>query len=328
VLDDGYLRIAATPLNAACAISSSLTKGAMSRGEIGETAAQGTPSDVPFELIRTITQTRGNRDHWENTQENMFCMNALLDYAQRYETVTPDMTAGVSVGGVQLGSTRFTSVRDAPVTISRPIAAADPGTPSTLAIERAGAGRLYYSARMSYASLDDAAIEVNAGMEVHKETSVQRDGEWVLLESPMRIRRGELVRVDVYLSLPTARNFVVLDDPVPGGLEPVNRDLANASLVDADAGEFQAAGGAWWFRFSDWLEYGVSRWSFYHREVRHDAVRFYSDYLPPGNYHLSYTAQAIAEGEFASPPAKAVEMYDPDVYGLSLPGTLVVETAQ
>jgi hypothetical protein len=143
----------------------------------------------------------------------------------------------------------------------------------------------------------------------------------------MHIRRGELVRVDLYMSLPTARNFVVVDDPVPGGLEPVNRDLATASLVDADAGGFQAAGGSMWFHYGDWQEYGVSRYSFYHQELRHDAARFYSDYLPPGNYHLSYSAQAIAEGEFAVMPTKALEMYDPDVYGLSLPGTLDVEAA-
>ena len=44
-------------------------------------------------------------------------------------------------------------------------------------------------------------------------------------------------------------------------------------------------------------------------------MRFYSDYLPAGNYHLSYTAQAIAEGRFTVMPTLAVEMYDPDVYG-------------
>ena len=41
----------------------------------------------------------------------------------------------------------------------------------------------------------------------------------------MRIKRGELVRVDLFVSLPTPRHFVVVDDPVPGGLEPVNRDF-------------------------------------------------------------------------------------------------------
>jgi uncharacterized protein YfaS (alpha-2-macroglobulin family) len=321
VLDDGYLRISATPLNSNCAILSALTSGAMRDGQIG------IAGDVPFELVRVITQARGSRDHWENTQENMFCMSSLLDYAQRYESVPPTLRVTANVGGTPLGSARFDSVRDAAVTLSRPIGPADPGARAALTIEREGAGRLYYSARMSYSPTDDAAIEVNAGIDLHREYSVQRDGEWVLLTNPMQIRRGELVRVDIYVSLPTARNFVVVDDPVPGGLEPVNRDLANASIVDADAGAFRAAGGSWWFRFNDWQDYGVSRWSFYHQELRHDAVRFYSEYLPPGNYHLSYSAQAIAVGEFAVMPTHAEEMYDPDVYGQSLPGTLNVAEA-
>jgi hypothetical protein len=234
------------------------------------------------------------------------------------------MRVAASVSGTPLGMARFESVRDPMVTLSRPIGPADPGTRAQLTIERTGAGRLYYSARMHYAPTDDAAQEVNAGIDLRREYSVQRDGQWVLLTNPIEIRRGELVRVDLYVSLPTARNFVVVDDPVPGGLEPVNRDFANTSRVDAAAGDFQAAGGSWWFQFGDWKSYGVSRWSFYHQELRHDAVRFYSEYLPPGNYHLSYSAQAIAVGEFSVIPTHAEEMYDPDVFGKSLPGTLVV----
>jgi uncharacterized protein YfaS (alpha-2-macroglobulin family) len=136
--------------------------------------------------------------------------------------------------------------------------------------------------------------------------------------------RGELIRVDLYLSLPAPRNFVVVDDPVPGGLEPVNRQLATASEVDADKGAFKRGDASWWFRFSDWHTFGSSRWSFYHQELRHDSARFYSDYLPAGNYHLSYTAQAISEGSFQVLPVKAEEMYDPDVFGQGVPASLVV----
>ncbi len=182
---------------------------------------------------------------------------------------------------------------------------------------------------MRYAPTDDAAIEVNAGIDLHREYSVQRDGQWCCSANPLQIRRGELVRVDLYVSLPTARHFVVIDDPVPGGLEPVNRDLANASLFYAAAGEFQAAGGSWWFRFDDWQGYGVSRWSLtpLDEELRHDAARFYSEYLPPGNYHVSYTAQAIAVGEFTVMPTHAEDMFGTHVYGKSLPGTLTVAEA-
>src|SRR4029077_4539979 len=106
--------------------------------------------------------------------------------------------------------------------------------------------------------------------------------------------------------------------------EPVNRELATASTVDADAAEFQAAGGAFWFRYADWSEYGVALWDFYHRELRHDAARFYADYLPAGHYHLSYAAQAIAAGEFSVAAPRAQEMYDPDVYGKGTPARLTV----
>jgi hypothetical protein len=317
-IDDSYTRILASPLRANGAILSALVA-------LGETAHGGQMvSDVPFKLVRTITQTRKNRDHWENTQENVFCMNALIDYSRVYEREQPEMRLRAFLDEKGMGETHFKDLRDEPVELQRPIQPEDPGRKSTLKLEREGQGRLYYGARLSYAPDTLKVSAINAGIEIHREYSVERDGKWVLLQSPMRLKRGELVRVDLYVMLPTARNFVVVDDPVPGGLEPVNRDLATASTVDADKGEFQHAGGSWWFRYSDWSSYGLSRWSFYHQELRHHAARFYSEYLPAGNYHLSYTAQAIAPGEFIVMPVHAEEMYDPDIYGKGVPATLVV----
>ncbi len=320
-IDDGYARILASPLRANCAVLSALTR-------MGETT-QGAQlvGDVPAKLARTVTQSRGNRDHWENTQENMFCMNAMTDFARVYETVKPKMTVTARVDETTIGQQTFTDFRDAPATFRRPMRTADPGRRGTVTLEREGDGRIYYAVHMRYSPSTPRTDPINAGIEIRREYSVKRNGEWTLLKSPMRIARGEIVRVDLFVSLPTARNFVVVDDPVPGGLEPVNRDLATASKVDAEEGDFEAAGGSWWFRYSDWSSYGVSRWSFYHQELRHDAVRFYSDYLPAGNYHLSYTAQAIAAGEFRVMPSHAEEMYDPDVFGKDVPAQLSVSEA-
>jgi uncharacterized protein YfaS (alpha-2-macroglobulin family) len=121
---------------------------------------------------------------------------------------------------------------------------------------------------------------------------------------------------------------VVVDDPVPGGLEPVNRDLATASTVDADKAVNTYPPDAFYYTWSDWRTYGYTRWSFYHRELRHDSVRFYSDYLPAGRYHLSYVAQVIAPGEFRILPLRAEEMYDPDVYGRGASGILTVQPTE
>jgi hypothetical protein len=227
------------------------------------------------------------------------------------------MVVTAALDGQDFGTAKFKDVRDMAVEMSHPLQEGDAGKKATVTISREGSGRLYYAARLAYALPMTLSKPSNAGIEVHREYSVERDGAWVLLadDGKAAITQGELVRVDLYISVPAARNFVVVDDAVPGGLEPVNRDLATTSEVDANKGEFHAAGGSFWFKYSDWEQFGVSRWNFYHQELRHDSVRFYSDYLPAGHYHLSYAAQAIASGSFSVMPALAQEMYDPDVYG-------------
>ncbi len=307
--DDSYSRILASPLRENCAVLDAFT--AYGERDGGKTLV----GDVPFKLVRAITQDRKNRDHWENTQENIFCMNALIDFARIYEKDKPNMTVSAAMDGETFGKASFKDVRDPAALLERPIKEGDAGRKTSVQIERSGAGRLYYATRLAYALPADLTKPANAGIEIHREYSVERGGKWELLQAPAQIKRGELVRVDLYVSVPAARNFVVVDDAVPGGLEPVNRDLATASEVDARKGDFQAAGGSFWFKFSDWMDFGVSRWSFYHQEIRHDSVRFYSDYLSAGNYHLSYAAQAIATGSFSALPGMAQEMYDPDIYG-------------
>jgi hypothetical protein len=317
-LDSGFARLLSSSARTQAAILSALTAyGATPQGA-------GQVGDLPMRLTRAITLQRGARTHWANTQENIFGLKALVDYSAVYEKASPAMTVKALLDAQPLGETAFQDRRAAAVTFNRPIATDDPGRKAQLSIQREGTGRLYYTARLRYAALE-ATDPVNAGIEIRREYSVRRDGRWVLLTTPMQIRRAELVRVDLFLSLPAARHYVVVDDAVPGGLEAVNRDLATASGVDAEQAEYQAADGSWWFHFSDWRDYESSRWSFYHQELRHDSARFYSDYLPAGNYHLAYTAQAIAAGEFTVAPVLAEEMYDPDLYGRGTPAVLRVE---
>ena len=245
----------------------------------------------------------------------MFCMNALIDYSRLYEKDKPAMKLTASLDEKPFGTTAFKDFRDPLVTFEHPIETNDPGRQAKMVLTREGTGRVYYATRLSYALRQSAADDTNAGIEVHREYSMHHGDKWELLTRPYHIRQGDLVRVDLYVSLPTARNFVVVDDPVPGGFETVNSDLATSSKVAAAKAAFQAAGGSLWFKFNDWNEYNFSFWSFNHQELLFNAARFYADYLPAGNYHLSYMAQAIGAGEFTVMPTMAQEMYDPDVYG-------------
>src|SRR5258708_8473552 len=89
--DDGYYQLLGTPMRSNCAVLSAL----LHYGETKQGAAL--VGDVPFKLVRAITQTRGARDHWENTQENVFCTSALADYAALYEKDTPALQASLAL---------------------------------------------------------------------------------------------------------------------------------------------------------------------------------------------------------------------------------------
>jgi uncharacterized protein YfaS (alpha-2-macroglobulin family) len=309
---DGDAQFLSTPLRENCAALSLFTRITKRH------PAYGLVQDVPLKLVRNIVAARGSRDHFENTQENMFCMQGLLDYATRYEATTPQMQVSAALNDASIGTAHFADVKDAPVSLHSPFTEEQVGQPQRMTLTKEGQGRYYYATRLSYAPKVEPLEAINAGMQITREYSVQRGEKWELVKDGTRLKQGDVVRVDIYLSLPTARHFVVVSDPVAGGLEPVNRQLATASQLDADKAMMEAAEGSWWFKEADWTGYQQGQWGFYHQELRHDVARFYADYLPAGNYHLSYTEQVIAAGIFAAPATHVEEMYDPDVYGKGL----------
>jgi len=312
-LDASYARILSTPVRSNCAILAAFSAA----GPLGERLGL---DELAAGLARFVSRARGARDQWRNAQENVFCTAALAAYAEAHEAQPLDAAVTAAIDEEPLGRARFSSPADPAAEISRPLRAEDLGAQRELRLTREGSGRVYYTARIEHAPAGAAAASIDAGVDLRKEVRVQRDGEWVLLESPLRVTRGELVRVDLFVSLPAARNFLVVEDPVPGGLEPVSRDLATASAVDADAAAPPPGVDS-----SGFVGYRASRWSFHHQELRHDVVRFYSDHLRPGNYRLSYTAQAVAAGEFAGLPPRAHELYDPAVHGTGEAFELIVE---
>src|SRR5690606_33837819 len=101
-----------------------------------------------------------------------------------------------------LGRARFSARTDAAIELSRPLRPEDPGVPRTLRLERGGTGRVHYTARVEYAPDGEAARPIDAGVALRKEIHVQRGGEWLLLDDDTLLSPGELVRVDLYVSLP------------------------------------------------------------------------------------------------------------------------------
>lgn len=273
-------------------------------GLVGERAVPGI-AELPLKLVRHVTAAQGTRTHWANTQENLFCTRALIDYAKAFESEPVNLQINATLDDAALGAVTVTP-ESTPV-LQRELAA---GGEHAVDVTAQGQGRAYLSTRLRYREPDNAPA-VSAGLTVKRSYAVLRDGQWQALETPLRLRRGELLKSELNVDIPAWMTYVVVDDPVPGGIEPLNPDLATTAGIDLDA---LGAGGAY-------------PWPFYHRELRFEAVRHYADYVPQGGYRLVWVGQAVAVGEFSVERVHAEQMYDPDVFANGTGARLIVEEA-
>jgi len=152
--------------------------------------------------------------------------------------------------------------------------------------------------------------------------SVERWYETVDTRRPVTsVAAGEVVRVRLRITIPEDRGMVVLDDPLPAGLEAVDLSLRTVSPFASDLlspkpenGE-QEGYGAWYWGYGSW---DSGMWSaFDHTEIRDDRVVYFARRLWRGSYNATYLARATTAGRFVSAPAQAEEMYNPGVHGRS-----------
>ena len=110
------------------------------------------------------------------------------------------------------------------------------------------------------------------------------------------------------------RYHVALADPLPGGLEIVNPALAVSGSPPRDPNSPDYRYGWWWW--GTWFE---------HQNLRDERAEAFTSLLWDGVYQYSYIARATTPGRFVVPPAKAEEMYSPEVFGRSGSDIVFVE---
>jgi hypothetical protein len=112
---------------------------------------------------------------------------------------------------------------------------------------------------------------------------------------------GEEVECVLTVLAPETRHHVLVHDPFPAGLEPVGAEKGAPRRPEGEPP------GPW-------------RW----QEPRRDGLLLYAPRLAPGLYTYRYRLRAVAPGGFVLRPARAEEMYAPEVHGATAAGRLVV----
>ena len=283
-------------------------------------------------LVETLAQQgRADSNGWIwNTQDFGTAVRALAEYDRR-QRAQGERVVRVRAGSRTVVQSRAVggAGRDSSVALTGLLADARDGKALRLALDASGAGdgAVYYYLTVTEIPSRPPVTPEDAGIQVERWYERYDTGEPVT-----SVTEGELVRVRLRLTVPALRQFVVLDDPLPAGLEAVDLSLrtaaalpgpgANASPRDEPVeGERREDENTHW-AYGSW---DSGWWSpFDHRELRDDRVVYSATLLWPGTYTATYIARATTPGTFIKPPAHAEEMYNPGVNGRSDGGVFVV----
>ena len=281
-------------------------------------------SDLIPKVVNGLLAHR-TRGRWGNTQENVFVLLALDRYFNTFEAQTPDFVARIWLGDTYVGEHaykgRTTERHESAVPMAYISASLNAGLATSdetqdLILSKEGPGRLYYRLGLRYAPTDLALDPVDMGFVIQRSYEALDDAEDVVQDEDgvWHIKAGARVRVRLTMVADNRRYHVALVDPLPAGLEIVNPALAVSGDLPQDPNAPDYRYGWWWRR--TWYE---------HQNMRDERAEAFAALLWEGVYQYSYVARATTPGTFVVPPAKAEEMYSPEVFGRSSSDWVVVE---
>jgi hypothetical protein len=268
-------------------------------------------------IVRWMMAARKN-GRWSNTQENATAMEALVAYYRKYEKTVPDFRAVVALGGEELARETFkgrsTTAESTNVPMPQLLAKGAPGAKRPLTFTREGAGTLFYTARLRYAV--DRLYQDGLDQGIHIERTYEPYVETGSKPPTTAYKAGDLVRVTLTFRLTKERRYVAVVDPLPAGFEPVESWFATTAAALKAATDQQDAPEtdwqAWW-----------RRGGFDYVERFDDRVQLFGTRLSEGRHEFSYIVRATTAGTFRTAPARAEEMYEPEVFGRT--ATAVIE---
>lgn len=285
-------------------------------------------------MIESVVAEAGGGDGWFGVTPDMAtATRALLTVHQRQQAAVQRgvrvMIGTRTVFAIAPGSVS----RDTTITLQQLLRGsnAQRGDSLVLQIVPTGTGApLFASATLSTVSRTPPSRPLDQGITVERWTEDPESGRPVL-----QAVAGALVRVRLRITVPFARSFVSVEDPLPAGLEPVDLSMRTAVLTAnaPSAGDTPVGTRSEYFYGEEddpMTAWSSGRWDagywtpFEHRELRDDRITWSATTVFPGRFTLSYLARATTAGTFVRPPAFAEEMYDPSVFGRTEGGVFTV----
>ena len=246
---------------------------------------------------------------WQGTQETAWTIMALTAWMEASGEVQTDYRYGVALNNEVLGG-GTADRQNLFETFELMVQAADmlKDQINRLAIARDdGSGNLYYTTFLNLYLPVEQVGALDQGVAISRSYYPFKRGEDLSkVEAVNEAKQGDLLLGRLVLVAPNDLHYVVVEDPLPAGLEAVDQSLQTSPQnlqppTEYGMQEIFNQGWGWWY--------------FDHTELRDEKVVLSASYLPAGTYVYTYLARAGTAGVFSAIPPTAQEFYYPDVYG-------------
>ncbi len=258
--------------------------------------------DLNANVVRWLMHNRAH-GYWGSTQETAWSLIALTDWIKQTGELQANYEYAAAFNGQEIGSGKVTadSLRQV-VTLRLDVNNLLTDQANKLVIARTdGPGSLYYTAHLDVYLPVDKISALDRGFSVSRQYFNPAD-----LKTPVTsAKQSDVVLVRLTVVVPDERQYVIVDDPLPAGLEAVDTSL-NTSQQSLNPAEYD------WNKLSS---EGYGWWYFDHIEIKDAKVLLTASYLPAGTYVYTYYARAVTPGSFHTIPPTVKELYFPEVYG-------------
>jgi alpha-2-macroglobulin len=259
--------------------------------------------------VRWLLLNRNYGAWWASTKQTAMALYGLLDYMRARREGAADASVEVFVNGASVGTRAFTPeslTAPDPVVLTAPAVAGS----NTIEIRKKGGGSVYWSAAAEYFDTSGAAGRTGSRKlalvrKYYSLTPVRVQDRIVYRETPFggNAQPGDLLLVRVDAAGSNDWRYLVIEDPIPAGVEPVQQ----VNLYE--------------------LERKMEFWDGSRREYRDDRVVFFQESFATGHYQFVYLLKVTTPGVFRAMPAQISAMYVPDATASSEPQTLTVGAA-
>lgn len=246
--------------------------------------------DTAAKGVRFLTRSRQKR-YWHNSFSASQTARAFLDFSQTGSELAPNFTYSVILDGKPIAQGTASGSNQLAKEINIPLT--DVTNSSQLQVTQQGIGQIYSTLTQTEFLAGSDLPAVSNGLTVTRSYLTER--------GDTNFAVGDLVTITLNLSgLSTEEPYGVIEDELPAGMVPINERLKNEDSTSSNS----------------WYYYPAREYTLTGAVIPLSAVRTTST--------VSYKARVISAGTFSVPPARALMMYAPEIWGRSTSETITI----